>query len=401
MFPNMQQSDPQDTVLELINWLNAEVRLIDNTAAMDQAIVDRLLAIGIPLYRFATGMPSLHPLVDSFSTLWEEDKGLTYRQFKRVDFPDLNAATNAVHRVYSTGEIVRCRLDGPPEDDIYDILAQLRQEGCTDYLILPLPFSDGSTKAVGYATRTPDGFTEETVALLEQIRFAMAAALEVRYLRHMASMLMNTYVGPIAGQRVLDGEIKRGTGETIRAAIWFSDLKGFTATSESLESHALLDYLNAYFDAVTGAIEANGGEVLKFIGDAVLAIFPLSEDTQAEAVQNALTAARTAISTLADTNRKRLGDNLTAIQCGIALHYGDVFYGNVGGKNRLDFTVIGPAVNLSSRIEGLTRELGEDVLVSRLFADLHPEDFTSKGLFNLKGIAEEAEILAPKKIAKA
>ncbi|MEH6546963.1 MAG: adenylate/guanylate cyclase domain-containing protein [Sneathiella sp.] len=387
----------QDVALKLINWFNSEGRLINEAGVLDQAIVDRLLATGIPLYRYTTGMPSLHPMVDSFSTLWEEGKGITFRQFKRADFPNLGVSTNAFQTAYKTGGNVRCRLDGPPEEDIFDILAELRAEGCTDYLVIALPFSDGANKAVGYATRAAGGFSDDHIFLLKQIRFAMAATLEVRYLRHMASTVMNTYVGPTAGQRVLDGEIKRGTGETIRAAIWFSDLKGFTAMSESLDSQPLLDLLNAYFDAITGTIEANGGEVLKFIGDAVLAIFPLVDSKETTATQNALMAAKAAVSTIADTNRQRHGAGLTEIQCGIALHYGDVFYGNVGGKNRLDFTVIGPAVNLSSRIEGLTRDLGEDILVSQLFADLHPGSFRSKGRFALKGIAGETEVFAPPK----
>lgn len=393
----MQTQDLQQTTLDFINWFNSEARLINETDVLDQTIIDRLLAAGVPLYRYTTGIPSLHPMVDSFSALWEEDKGLSYRQFRLVDRPNLNVSTNAFMIAYRTGDIIRCRLDGPPEDDVYDMLAELRAEGCTDYLVIALPFSDGSYKAAGYATRAANGFSDDDISLLEQIRFAMAATLEVRYLRHMASTVMNTYVGPTAGQRVLDGEIKRGTGETIRAAIWFSDLKGFTATSESLDGPALLDYLNAYFDDITGAIEVNGGEVLKFIGDAVLAIFPSNEGAEAVATQNALTAATAAISAIAETNQQRQAEGLKDIQCGIALHYGDVFYGNVGGKTRLDFTVIGPAVNLSSRIEGLTRELGEDILVSSLFADLHPRSFTHKGCFALKGIADEADIFAPVK----
>ncbi|MEH6525149.1 MAG: adenylate/guanylate cyclase domain-containing protein [Sneathiella sp.] len=388
----------QDVALKLINWFNSEGRLINEAGVLDQAIVDRLLATGIPLYRYTTGMPSLHPMVDSFSTLWEEGKGITFRQFKRADFPNLGVSTNAFQTAYKTGGNVRCRLDGPPEEDIFDILAELRAEGCTDYLVIALPFSDGANKAVGYATRAAGGFSDDHIFLLKQIRFAMAATLAVRYLRHMASTVMNTYVGPTAGQRVLDGEIKRGTGETIRAALWFSDLKGFTVLSESLDSESLLELLNAYFDAITGAIEANGGEVLKFIGDAVLAIFSPPNADEAAAAQNALSAARAAMSSLADINRKRHGENLTEIQYGIALHFGDVFYGNVGGKTRLDFTVIGPAVNLASRIEGLTRDLGRNILVSQNFADLHPEKFSSKGHFSLKGIAEEAEVFVPTKL---
>ena len=206
---------------------------------------------------------------------------------------------------------------------------------------------------------------------------------------------MDTYVGPVTGQRVLDGEIKRGSGDTIRAAIWFCDPKDFTALSERLPGQVLIDKLNAYFDAVTSAIEAEEGEVLKFIGDAVLAIFQPREGDEAAAAHHALAAARAATTNLSDANATRREAGEPEIECGISLHFGDVIYGNVGGQTRLDFTVIGPAVNLASRIEGLTRELGRPVLVSAEFAALHGGEFEALGSFALKGLSDKREVYAP------
>ena len=385
-----------DTIAELAGWLISEARLIGDTEALDLAIVERLRGAGLPITRYTTGVPSLHPNVDSFSTLWEQGKGLTFRQF-RVD-PDNSQVLRGspIFVAYEEGRTTRCRLEGPAETDEYDIAAELRQQGLTDYLVIALPFSDGSNKAMSFATDRPGGFSEDEVAILEGLRAALGATIEVRYLRHLAGTLMDTYVGPVAGRRVLEGAIRRGSGETISAAIWFCDLKGFTTLSESLPDQVLIDLLNAYFDAVTQAIESEGGEILKFIGDAVLAIFQPGEDDDAAAAARALAAADSALARIQAANADRSAAGAPAIECGIALHVGDVLYGNVGGANRLDFTVIGRAVNLASRIESLTRDLGRPVLVSDAFAAAHSGEFEDLGSFALKGIAEARRVYAPR-----
>ncbi|MCR9214087.1 MAG: adenylate/guanylate cyclase domain-containing protein [Proteobacteria bacterium] len=390
----MQKLDTEAIADHLIDWFLSEARLIEDNEKLDQSIVDQLLAVGLPMSRFTTGVPSLHPQVDSFSTLWEEGKGLIFRKFKVENLGTADPSNNAMLSVYAKGETVRCELESPPKEGEYPLLAEFRADGYTDYIVVPLPFSDGSNKAVSYATHRLGGFTDDEIAIMVKIRHALAAVLEVRTLRHLAGTLMDTYVGPVAGRRVLTGDIKRGTGEAIRAAIWFCDLKGFTAASETLESHALMDLLNAYFDTVTDAIEAHEGEILKFIGDAVLAIFPAEEGQEASAVDHALQAALTACASIGDVNEVRRTQNKLEIDCGIALHFGTVFYGNVGGKNRLDFTVIGPSVNLASRIESLTRELGEDILISEDFATRHSAEFVSKGEFSLKGIETPQSVYA-------
>jgi len=329
-----------EAINAISTWLMSEARLIGDTATLDQSIVDRLRDAGLPITRFTTGVPSLHPQVDSFSTLWELGKGLTFRQFRLNPSSTQMLRDSPAFVVYEEGRAVRCRMETTPQHGEYPILADLRNAGLTDYLILPLPFSDGSNKAMSFATDRKGGFTDDEIAILEGIRHALAATMEVHHLRRMARVLMDTYVGPVAGRRVLEGAIKRGSGETIRAAIWFCDLKGFTSLSERLPAQLLIDMLNAYFDAVTPAIEAEGGEILKFIGD--------------------------------------------------------VLYGNVGGEKRLDFTVIGPAVNLASRLEGLTRELGRPVLVSAEFAALQAGGLEFLGEFAFKGVSETRKVYAPR-----
>lgn len=384
-----------ETIASLTGRLMSEARLIDDTAKLDQAIVDYLLDAGLPIARLTTGVPSLHPQVDSFSTLWEQGAGLTFRQFRLSDTQGAPPQNSPIFTAYDEGKTVRCQLETLPKPGEYEILAELRAKGLTDYLVLPLPFGDGSNKAMSFATDRAGGFTDDEIAILEGVQHPLAAAIEARYLRHMARTLMDTYVGPVAGQRVLQGEIKRGSGDTIRAAIWFSDLKSFTKLSEHLPGQVLIDTLNAYFDAITPAIEAQGGEILKFIGDAVLAIFQLQDGNEEDAVHRALAASEAAVENLTQTNDIRRQSDLPEIACGIALHLGDVIYGNVGGENRLDFTVIGPAVNLASRIESLTREHDRPVLVSAEFATLHGGTFEDLGEFALKGIGDR-KVFAPK-----
>ncbi|MDH3232159.1 MAG: adenylate/guanylate cyclase domain-containing protein [Alphaproteobacteria bacterium] len=376
-------------------WLRTEGRFIANSADFDAAFVEQLRAAGLPITRYTTGVPSLHPQVDSFSTLWELGKGLSFRQYRQTDNGAAMFQNSPLFIVYNEGRSVRCPLEGPPEDGEFPILPDLRAAGLTDYIVIPVPFSDGSNKAMSYATDRSGGFSNTEIEVLEEIAGDVAPVMETLYLRHLAKTLMDTYVGPVAGNRVLHGAIKRGMQETLRAAIWFSDLAGFTPLSETLPGTQLIDLLNDYFDAVAQAIEGEDGEILKFIGDAVMAIFPPNDGDEAEAAQRARRAARAAQTAIAELNAERSKAKRPQVRYGIALHFGDLLYGNVGGGNRLDFTVIGPAVNLASRIEGLTRAHGDGILVSSEFAAIHGPGFKLIGEFELKGIAEKHAVYAP------
>lgn len=390
-------------------WLLEAGRFIDGTGNFDEAFVEQLRARGFPIRRFTTGVPSLHPQVDSFSTLWEEGKGVTFREFRRApadgsgpeDRPSGQLEGSPIEAVYNSGETVRVRLEDGPEPGEYPLMADMRGEGYTDYLAIPIFFSDRSVKVATFATVRRGGFSASEIGALEEICGDFGLIIETRYLRHLAGTLLNTYVGPVAGRRVLDGEIKRGMGETIRAAIWFCDLKDFTRLSELLSEAQTLDLLNDYFDVVTSAVEDREGEVLKFIGDAVLAIFiPAEDDGEADhegdAVSRALDAAQNCVVDMALRNEERLAAQKQAIGLGVALHFGDVHFGNVGGEKRLDFTVIGAAVNLASRIEGLTRELKRPILVSSEFAALHDGSFEPLGEFAFKGVGEKRAVYAPR-----
>jgi adenylate cyclase len=301
-----------------------------------------------------------------------------------------------LHIAYFDGKGSRCRIGPEAEEGEFSILSDLRAAGMTDYLALPAPFSDGSNKAMTFATRAPGGFSGENIALLEAMMPSAAMILEIQTLRRTALTLLDTYVGPAAGRRVVEGSIKRGMGETIHSVIWFCDLRGFTELSSRLGDNALLALLNDYFGVMTDAVQSHGGEVLKFIGDAMLAIFALDGGAdRAETAARALAAAAAARAALAEVNERRACEDAAAIRCGIALHVGDVHYGNIGGEGRLDFTVIGPAVNLASRIEALCAELGEDLLLSADFVFESGHPCRELGSFALKGIAARQKVYVP------
>jgi adenylate cyclase len=376
----------------VISWLLTEGRGLVRSNEFLEAFALRLRKSGIEVTRVTTGVPILHPQIHSFSGLWQLGRGTSERLF-RADRDDFRSLENSpIKVVYGGGGPVRCRPMAPTTDLEFPIVEDLRRDGITDYVALPVPFADGSHKALTLATTRRAGFTDSEIALFDAMMPALAFNLEVQALRRTARTLLDTYVGQQSGGRVLDGQIKRGMGETIHAVIWLCDLRGFTGLSESLPRDQLIEMLNQYFGPMCDAVEANNGEVLKFIGDAMLAIFPIVGDT-ASSCTNGLAAARMAREAIADENRRRTDAGLPRIEYGIALHVGDVMYGNIGS---LDFTVIGPAVNLTARIETLCGKLGRPLLVSADFIIASGITAEALGAFPLKGVGAVQSIYAPR-----
>ena len=379
----------------LMHWLLTDARRIGDPKAFLAALAEQFLVHGIKVARLTTGVPILHPHVDSYGARWELGKGVSER-FYRLTAEALPVLENSpVKIVYSGGGSVRCDPTAPPSEGEFGILADLRRDGLTDYVALSIPFSDGTAKVLTVATKRPGGFTGEEMELLEAMTPGVAVNLEVQALRLTARTLLDTYIGRQAGARVLEGAIKRGMGETIRAVIWLCDLRGFTSLSERLPRDALIELLNAYFGRMCAALDAGGGEVLKFVGDALLGIFPILDEDPAPVCARALAAADNAREAIAAYNAERAGTGEPRIEHGIALHIGDVMYGNIGGESRLDFTVIGPAVNLAARIEGLCRDLGRPVLLSDDFVAASGLPADLLGTFELKGLTGSRQIYAP------
>ncbi len=371
-----------------------EARTRTDATEFLEAFALRLRAAGVDVARVTTGVPILHPQIFSFSGLWQLGKETTERLFRSG--PDFAAVmqNSPIRIAYEGGDPYRCDLTLPPRAGEFAILSDLRRDGLTDYVVYAVPFADGSHKALTLATSRRGGFSESELELFEAMIPAVAFNLEVQALRRTARTLLDTYVGQQSGGRVLDGQIQRGAGETIRAVIWLCDLRGFTSLSEILPRETLIDLLNSYFGPMCDAVAEQGGEILKFIGDAMLAIFPIGDDAAATC-RAALAAARRAEAALIEENRRREALGLPRIEYGLALHLGDVIYGNIGSDTRLDFTVIGPAVNLTARIESMCRQLGRSLLLSADFVRVAGLAATSLGAFPLKGVGAEQEIFVP------
>jgi adenylate cyclase len=247
---------------------------------------------------------------------------------------------------------------------------------------------------VTFATDRPGGFEDAHIAALSQLLPVLALVSEIRVKNRLARTLLETYVGSHASELILAGATRRGTGTTVRAAILICDLRDFTRISDNWPRDDVIDLLNGYFDAMSEPIERHGGEILKFIGDGLLAIFPLSEPSACANLLRAVSEARLAMVALNQKNGEE--SSRAPLNYGIGVHVGDVMYGNIGSRTRLDFTVIGPAVNMASRLETLTKQLGKPVLLSRAFADFVKGEFDLErvGEYPVRGFNDPIELFA-------
>ena len=368
----------------IADWLIDGAR----TASLPQDVLadlcHRLVACGIPLWRVAVLVRQLHPDVTGRRLLWRPGEGVAVGELPYERLGTDEFIESPVSVVYATGAPLRRRLTDPHEAADFELLRGLHAQGVTDYLASPLPFTDGTVHVVSWATREAGGFTDAQIAGLEAVVAPLARIAEIWALQRTARNLLDTYVGSHAGERILSGKIRRGDTEAIRAAIWLSDMRGFTSVADRVPPQSLISLLNCYFDCQVPVIHEHGGEVLKFMGDGLLAIFPLRAERDIEAVcGDALAAADAARHRLAELAAKT--DGATDLRFGLALHVGEVLYGNIGGGNRLDFTCIGPAVNLAARLETLAGKLGRSVTVSSEFAAHSTLPLTRLGEFALPG----------------
>jgi adenylate cyclase len=373
---------PNDEIRAVAEWLIDGARSAPQPQQVLTQLCERLVACGIPLWRVAVFIRTLHPNVMGRRFVWRPGAEVEAREapFELLETSDFLDSTIA--RVYLTADPIRRRLAVPDPVLDFPILSELRAEGVTDYLATPLVFTDGIIHVATWTTREPDGFTDAQVAGIEAIVTPLARVAEVRALRRTASTLLDTYVGHDAGERILAGHIRRGDIEEIHAAIWLSDMRGFTALADSLPPRVMIDLLNRYFDCQVPVILDHGAEVLKFMGDGLLAIFTIADD-ETEVCKRALSAAGRVQANIVALARSAM----PGLRFGLALHIGDVLYGNIGSGNRLDFTCIGPAVNCAARIEKLTSQLGRAVLASGEFARCCPDEFTALGQFSLAGFS--------------
>lgn len=387
----------------LVGWVIGPALGATSVKELFESFIKALQEAEIPASRVVTIIPNLHPQIFASMLAWEvgaekiEERHAPHDILNRPIFADSPFAP-----ILRGSGGIRRRLEGDNVKLDYPILEDLHKEGATDYCAMPFKFTDGQICIITVTSSKPGGFPAEDLNKIFEILPSLGRLFEVHIQRRTAIGLLETYLGGSTGRRVLNGQIKHGDGEHIHAVIWFSDFRDSTALSQSMAQDVYLAHLNRYFECVAGSVIENGGEVLRFIGDAVLAIFPISDSADtirtdstgtAEACRRAMKASQEVATRVAATNEEH--DDFPPIRYGIGLHLGDVTYGNIGIPERLEFTVIGLAANQAARVESLTKELEETVLVSESFAEQYAGRLTSVGKHVLKGVPGEHELFVP------
>ena len=370
----------------IVDWLDAGAPPARSPQEVLLRLCHRLREAGVPLYRVAVFVRTLHPNALGRSFIWSEPR----------DTVEIGTASNSIQeeevylkspvRVVFTQHVeVRRRIE-PGEGPLdFPILEDLRKEGCTDFLALPMRFIHGDVHGASYVTRQAGGFTDAQMEALRRMMPAFSRVAEIYSWRRTARNILDAYLGEQTGEKVLAGHIKRGDSEDIDAVIWFCDLRDSTPLAAALGRRAFLSLLNEFFECILGPVLEHKGEVLRFIGDAALAIFPVGS-SPAEACRRAAAAAQASIARMNELNGKRA----KPLGFGIALHRGKVTYGNIGTPTRIEFTVVGAAANEAARIEALCKTLGAPLLSERVAR--HIPGARSLGRHELRGVPQPLEI---------
>jgi adenylate cyclase len=378
----------------LADWLVREARFLSDNAVILDRLCERLVAAGVPLDRASLHLRALHPRYRGVSRVWQPGEPVATRFLDHGIEKTATYLESPVRAVVEGGRRLEWRLDGRAALP-YAFLEELREEGYVHYVIAPVPYAAGPVNALSWATRRPGGFTTAALALFEALLPSYAAVVESKAVWRFVGNMLRTYVGQEPSRLILDGQVRRGDIRTITAALMLIDLRDFTLLSDRLNPRAVIRLLNDYFDCVFPAVRGQGGEIMEIMGDGVLAIFHQEPGASAsEACRAALAAAEEALAAVAGYNRReRTG--APVLQAGAALHYGTVSYGNIGSGDRLDFTVIGPDVNLTSRIEQFCRQLDRTLIMSQAFAERLDRPTWELGHFALRGFATMQRLFAP------
>jgi adenylate cyclase len=383
----------------LVEWLVARgLDCADEQVLLD-GLCERLNAAGLELLRGYLASEVLHPLHEAKAYVWRRE-GVTREDYGYVTTPEqqANYENSPLYLIIDKGvPELRIPLDDTLTPGRFLLLHELRAEGGTDYFALSHPFSAGWGEALGilttWTTTRPQGFTPTQLQLIKACMPALALAFKAIASVETGRTLMRTYLGHDAGSRVIQGEIRRGEPQAIDAVLWFSDLKGFTRLADTVEPKRLMALLNAYAEVLVSAIEGHGGDVLKFMGDGVLALF--RDGAAGDPCTQALAAARAARAAVEGLNAERTVVGLPITDFYLGLHRGTVLCGSIGSPERLDFTVIGPAVNEVARIEQMCRSLDQPVVVSAAFAEAcgdARQDLVSLGRYALRGVGRAQEL---------
>ncbi len=373
-----------------VDWVMREAWLCKSPEELTAALARKFLHDGIAISRLSVMIWSLHPMIAGRNYIWTKESDEVTSVSASYEIHTSPTFINSPLRHVSKGlGGVRQRLDGSPIEFDFPIIGDLIEQGATDYVAMPLPFSNGQINVMTLTCDHPKGFTTPNLGLVFECSSVISRYFEVFTLQENAQSLLETYLGKRTGARVLGGEIRRGDGDDIQAAILFCDLRNSTSLEERLGRKAYVSLLNQFFEATTDIINQRDGEVLKFIGDAVLAIFPAGDDKQL-ACAKALDSAQEIVSHLSTT---RIGEAAEQIDCSIGIAFGDVTYGNVGSRERLDFTVIGRAANIAARLGDYGKTIGQQIVITDDIASSH--DLTEPlGDVSLHNVAEPVATFA-------
>jgi len=379
---------------DINGWLITTGRMLGDDQMIIDGYANALSAVGVPVNRITIAQRFANPLLAALAITWVPT-GVTTRPIPRTMLATSAYKGSPFEYVQEHRTTLRRKLaDLDPEKDHQAYLDQANA-GATEYIALVLEFGDGSVHSCSFTTSEPGGFRDEQVRLIEETRHALASVLEPVTMRRSTGSLLQAYLGNGPAAEVIGGTIERGAHTVREAVVMITDLRQFTWMSENWTEVNLLSALDQYFEAVVGAVRAHDGDVLKFMGDGVLSIFVIDKErSRAEQSTSSINAARAATAALEDVNSLRRENNLPELAMGIGIDVGMVTYGNIGSPERLDFTVLGRAVNMASRVQDLCKVLGETTLVTTDVATESASDYRSRGHHEIRGVADTIEIYA-------
>ena len=405
-----------DTIREFAEWLQKQGKENPTVIGIFGAFNKFLNDAAFEVFRSNFASRSLHPQFGAVSLIWSDTDDLplpppgngisnvqkvtvpggfvNHLRFLTVNTDAPGFLSSPMAPVILHGRIVREKISPLLKSYKYPIISDLQALGGTDYIAMPVRFRENIEGFMSFASRKAGGFSDSEIVDLKIMASLFAMALDGRLKDELIGTLLRLYLGDITGAQVLAGRIRRGDMENIESAIWFSDIRGFSALSSIMQPAEIIELLNSYYESVIPVVHEYGGEVLKFLGDGMLVIFNAREGKERQARYQSLIAANAAQKALDKLNERRVEEGKIPLRHGIGLHYGRIQYGNIGSDDRLDFTVIGTAVNTASRVAALCAELAQPVLISGTLAGLMRLQLTSHGLTELKGIPQPVEIFS-------
>lgn len=379
---------------DLNHWMISEGRCSGDPVRVVAQLCSTLIESGVPLWRANISQRFANPLLLAWGVIWTPD-GTEIYEVTHARMLTIDYIGSGFEYIFENQRPLHKSLrDLDPETEHLSYL-EFADAGGTDYYATLLDYGDRSQHGCTFTSQSPDGFSPQHLELIEAAKPGLASAMEPMTMRKSSKSLLRTYLGDGPCEAVWNGTIQRGERTTLEAVVMFSDLRGFTALSDSSSESEVFDALDGYFDVVVQSVEEMGGDVLKFMGDGILSIFPISTASdRPHQCQQAALAARRVLVGLAALNDKRVEASKTPLDIGIGINVGQVSYGNIGSPGRLDFTVLGGAVNIASRIEGLTKSIGHRVLATTAIAETNPELFADCGLHEVRGIAHPINLFS-------